>query len=162
MGWLFLQGTRKTQAETESLSVDFKRDWNLLSCEGMLEILHLPVLEAPHLKDFATKTWNNTYGYSRIQARVALQQLPYPWLPWNSQPVANSAQLGDEELLDLLSAVRALESSHRGLLDPKARRNAYQRSGCLSFRVSLAPSCLRDTDRSAIDHMYHTTEKSLN
>lgn len=62
MGWLFLQGTRKTQVETESLSVDFKKDWDLLSCEGMLEILHLPVLEAPRLRDFATKTWNNSYG----------------------------------------------------------------------------------------------------
>lgn len=73
MGWLLLEGTQKTQIETQSLSVDFKGNWDLSLCKGVLEILHLSLLEASKQRDFATKTQNSTYHHTSLQATLALQ-----------------------------------------------------------------------------------------
>lgn len=116
-----------SNVERQSLSADFKRTQDLPSCEGMLEILPLLVLNASKWRDFATKTWNYLLPLKPPgNASLAAVALSLPALRWVTFTYLAKLEVRNFWIF-LIRAVRALESSHRGLPYPKARRNTYQR-----------------------------------
>lgn len=131
MGWLLLQETQMLKdslyqqiSKEPKIYPSVKACWKSCLCW--------------YRRDFATKTWNYLWPLKPPgNASLAAAALSLPALRWVTFTHLAKLKVRNFWIFFLIHAVRALKSSHRGLLYPKARRNTYI-NGCLSFSVSFA------------------------